>query len=156
MSDERIQRAFEHLWKRLREEYPFGDMFEAMVFQKANEIWEKTSPYPTEYDEFKIDVEGKIFRGSLPAFVFITAIGETIKDILLDIYNSLPELSKEAFEEVKDGIIEEVKKKTLWELKHDLSGSIIFYKTCPDCGFKNPPTAKYCMECGYNFEVEEE
>ena len=134
-----------YFWKRLEEEYGFGKAFLERVFQKAEEMWEKASPYPLEHDVINITVEDATFRATMPAFVFVAAVGEVVFEL---VYNMLEDTSKE----MARRIMEEAKDAAVKEIKKDLSHAIILPKVCKKCGFHNPITAKYCSECGEPLE----
>lgn len=143
--DEKIQKIWEHFWRRIEEEYEFGSVFVERVFQKANEIWEKTSPYPLESDTMTITVEDGYFKSTLPSFVFVAALGEVMFEVFYGMFEDI-------FKGMASKILEEAKNAAVMEIKKDLSSAIIHPKVCKACSFPNPPTAKYCSECGTNLE----
>jgi len=143
----------EKVWKyflgKIRKKYSFGNYFLQRVFEKATEMWREISPYPIGDDISSISVEEGVFKGSMSSFIFTAAIGEVILEILRSF---LPSILDEAIEE----IVKKARDATLLEIKSELSRYMILPKKCPRCNYENPPTAKYCMECGYNFEEVEE
>ncbi len=149
MAEESEEKVWDYFWERFEEKYSFGKYFLHRVFEKATEIWKEISPYPLGNDVSSISIEEGVFKGTMSSFVFTAAIGETVLEMLRSL---LPPILDEALEE----IIEKAKDATLVELKSELSKYMILPKKCPRCNYENPPTAKYCMECGHNFEVEEE
>ena len=137
-----------YFWNRFEEKHSFGKYFMQRVFEKATEIWRDVSPTPFEKVDIYMTIEESEFRGTVSSFVFLAAVGEVILEMLGEL---LPSILDEAVEH----IAKQAKDATLMELKSELSKYIILPKKCTRCGYENPPTAKYCMECGYNFEVEE-
>ncbi|AIY90023.1 hypothetical protein GACE_0977 [Geoglobus acetivorans] len=131
------------------EEHQFGSFFVERVFQKANEIWKRTSPYPLESDTMTITVEDGIFKSTLPSFVLVAALGE----VMFEIFHGMFE---DVFKGMASKILEEAKTAAVMEIKKDLSSAIIPPKVCKKCSFPNPPTAKYCSECGTYIEEDED
>ena len=139
------EKIWEYFWERFEEKYSFGKYFLQNVFEIATQMWREISPYPLSKDVSTIYVEDGFFKGTMSSFIFTAAIGEAFIDALRSI---LPSILDDAVEE----IAKKAKDATLMEVKDELSKYMILPKKCPKCGYENPPTAKYCMECGYDFE----
>jgi hypothetical protein len=144
MADE--QDVWKVFWKRFQEQYPVAYMYEFVIAERVNKMWEDVSPI---YEQpivatWSIDKSG--FKANMLGFLVLGATGEVVFENLTK-YLVSPEVMKTIEANVVQSAKEAIKK----ESKEPLE-LLISVSECPKYKHPNDPTAKFCNQCGTKLE----